>query len=451
MSPRYCSWCLQPTSPFQVSSGLTNYYRCSNLNCGKRICKCLACSNYARWDIVELPQADGTFKKQKIHHWYCGEHRHDVPCFDTLTASLDEPSDYLRVYEKRKRNMAKNTKVGLFAIGGAGLFIPFAPALAGAIGGIVGVKGFGLSGAAATAKGMAFFGGGSLAAGGFGIAGGKAVLTAAGTLASSAASAYIGNAIFGDIRDFSISRVRSGKTPAIVTINGFLSQQSETIQDWRRGVDKYYADHAWYHVNWEAKRLTDLGTKVLQLGGSGALYYVLREVAKKASKQAAKKLAAPFAVGDVIALGTNPWHIALIKADQTGILLADILGRCKNKSFILMGNSLGARVVCRTLQTLSMTQYSNVEDVHLLGGAVDNDPNIWSQCISAIKGRLSNYYSDNDDVLKYLYTAGTFFASYPVGRHPILGIDNVTNIDVTKHVAGHMEYKRASSSFIQKP
>jgi hypothetical protein len=62
------------------------------------------------------------------------------------------------------------------------------PAIAGAIGGVMG-----LHGAAAVAAGWAFLGGGSIAAGGLGMAGGIAVLTGGGALMGAAAGAGAGN------------------------------------------------------------------------------------------------------------------------------------------------------------------------------------------------------------------------------------------------------------------
>ena len=64
-----------------------------------------------------------------------------------------------------------------------------------AIGGAIGVWG-GLSGAAATSHGLALLGGGSLAAGGFGMAGGTVVVTAAGAGIGSAMGANVATSYF---------------------------------------------------------------------------------------------------------------------------------------------------------------------------------------------------------------------------------------------------------------
>lgn len=149
-------------------------------------------------------------------------------------------------------------------------------------------------------------------------------------------------------------------------------------------------------------------------------------------------------------MSTNPWHVSLVKAEKTGVMVADILYRCRrNASFILMGHSLGARVIYSALSTLSTAEEPIIEEVHLFGGAVGNQSKNWQQAQKAVRGDSYNYHSNNDTVLKYLYSVGTFFSSDPIGRTPISNVEGVQNIDVTKQVSGHGQFKINAPSFLQ--
>jgi len=136
---------------------------------------------------------------------------------------------------------------------------------------------------------------------------------------------------------------------------------------------------------------------------------------------------------------------------MTGIVLADLLARTKHKSgFVLMGHSLGARVIYYALSALSTKRNGRpIKEVYLLGGAVGNDEASWRGAASAVVGNIYNLYSDRDRVLAALYKMATAGQSAPVGYHGIEGsLANVHNIDVTRQVAGHTKYKPQLSSIL---
>ena len=461
--PNFCSWCLSETSPKLVREGwfTRNDYQCGNLHCCRSIvsCRVPGCLNYARWDSFAIT-VEGKDVGVYEHDQFCGEHGGDVPNFATLNSTLTDPSDWRKVYDHRCTNIAKIGHISLVALGGMAVAGPLAfvagPAIGGALGTLLGLKG-----AAATGAGLAFLGGGSLAAGGLGMAGGLAVLTVLGTGVGGAAGAYLGNAYLGDVKGFNVRRLRTGRFPAIVTVNGFLTEGDDNLADWQAVLDRRYPRHAWYHVDWEAKQLHELGSLAANAFHQAAFRQQVSKAAQSASKAAAKNFGPAATIVQCLSLANNPWHVAFVKAGMTGVLLADILRRCNDQSFILLGHSLGARVIYSALTTLSTTATPIVEKVHLMGGAVDNDPENWKQAIKAVRSTVHNYYSLNDSVLQYLFGAGTFFMSTPIGRNPILvpgmgpnftlapGVDNH---DVTQSVAGHMNYKQAAPEFLcQEP
>lgn len=146
----------------------------------------------------------------------------------------------------------------------------------------------------------------------------------------------------------------------------------------------------------------------------------------------------------MVTMSANPWHVALVKAEKTGVVLADILSRCERRRFVLLGHSLGCRVIYSCMQTLATTDKERIVGCYLLGGAVHNGSSDWEVAARAMtaRGRIHNYYSAGDLVLKYLYPAGTFFQSVPIGSQPIQHVDQVSNHDLSRNRIGHMDYKR---------
>ena len=215
------------------------------------------------------------------------------------------------------------------------------------------------------------------------------------------------------------------------------------LAEWKEGLEKNYPNNPWYEVKWESKRLKDIGQLIAISTGKGAFKKGLIEAAKRASRGAARKINPISLLYDLFVLSKNPWHTAMVRASMTGNLLADILARVKRKQFILLGHSLGARVVFYTLCSLGTNTSKRVQVAHLLGGAVGRDDrNGWKLAVNTTKSGIRNYYSENDDVLHYFYKFGTFFQSDPIGRSPLRPpMRGFRNYNVTKTVRGHPYYK----------
>ncbi len=443
----YCSWCFEKIVPQLVTKNklIRDTYLCPK--CNRRIAKCRACCNFACWDSFVISTQDGHKKEVSQHDQFCAEHRHVVANFETLKISLSDPTEFPRVLSRTKHNLAKYSKVTLFSIGGITITSPFAYFAAPALGGAIGTSFMGLHGIAATNAGLAFLGGGSLAAGGFGIAGGMVVITIAGSALGGTVGAQIASEYLNDIKGFEIIKVKSGIEPSVMTIDGFLSQEDEGFDRWMPTIQKYYPDNSWYHLKWESKRLSDLGSMFSGQADRFTLANTIKKAAKTATKKASVKIGPACTLFDIMSLSKNPWHIAFVKAERTGVILADILKRCDNQKFVLIGHSLGAKVVYSALATLSSSDYANIETVYLLGGAVSNTTNNWSAASKCIINTIHNYYSSNDWILKYLYTLGTFFSSNPCGHMPILDVNKVNNHDVSDVVKSHMEYVPNFPSF----
>jgi uncharacterized protein YjbJ (UPF0337 family) len=452
----YCSWCFEKHGcTLQEKNNLSrNIYSCDG--CGKEIVKCRACNNKAKFAGEE------NANKDDVGIWsgnFCAVHEGTIAKFETLNWKLSTIGEYRDIVEREEKNYKKIGTTVAFTIGGAVVIAPLALAAAPAVGGAIGTSLLGYSGAAATSSGLAILGGGALAAGGAGMAGGVAVVTAAGTALGGRYGAVISNSYYGDIDEFEIVKIKQGKGPSIICIDGFLTEKSkDAANKWLGCLSKIYPENEIFYVRWEAKRLQDIADSTSLVGFQEMAKNGLLGFAKSASKTAATKLAPLGIAFQALGLATNPWSVAGVKAYQTGALLADIIART-DKEYILIGHSLGARVIYSCLASLKTKDECFIKDVHLLGGAVNNNCSSgkdssnsvnWSGIDNCVSGSINNYFSSNDSVLKYLYKVGEgvkFDLGWPIGRH---GINNtkINNVDVSTHVNGHTEYREKMESFL---
>jgi esterase/lipase superfamily enzyme len=113
----------------------------------------------------------------------------------------------------------------------------------------------------------------------------------------------------------------------------------------------------------------------------------------------------------------------------------------------LIAHSLGARVVCEALETLSAWDRSNaVASVSLLGGAVDDQAVAteyeYGSDIEYATYSFSNYYKTDDDVLNWAYSTAEFDTA--VGEEGIQDSTtspyNYQELDVTGTVPDHGSY-----------
>ena len=428
----YCSHCFKYTKHKLVEQNYVrrNVYECSN--CKAKTLQCRLCNNFARgeenWDD-EL----------------CVEHDGLIANFENLNIKLKSIDEYEKLFIRNAVNVKKVATITAITVGGAALLTPLAFAAAPAIGGVVGTTVLSLTGAAATNAGLAALGGGALAAGGGGMAAGAMVVGAIGGGLGGVMGGVVSNSYMADVKDFSIRKIKDGRGPGILFINGFTTQKDMNTGDWEKQLRELYPNNPWYHVTWESKRLQDLGQNILSHPGRDGIKKMLEQFAKKATKEGAKKLGPISWVFTALGIVNNPWSIAMVKSEQTGVLLSDIIARTDDK-IILCGHSLGARVIYKTLSQLSSKKKRYILDVHLLGGAVGSDKKSWKEAKRAVSGKIVNYKSDNDYVLATMYKLGTFFLSNPIGRNNI-DVKGVINIDASSLVNGHTEYLQNFSSF----
>lgn len=454
----YCSWCFELTTHNLVAKGkLTRkIYKCSR--CDRRTVKCRYCENMAQAKLSKetIKQSydfvDSSYlRKLNARYWnneLCAVHNGGIGSFRNLGKSIEDITDYHELKDRDCRDILKIGKITIGTIAGATVIGPAFYLTAPAIGGSLGTT-FGLTGAAATSKGLALIGGGSIAAGGLGMAGGTFVVTALGSGLGGVGGGIISYSYLNDIKGFKIIKEGEDNLHGIIFIDGFLTEdESLPFNDWTEGLSINKANSSYYYVSWESKTLKKIGVMVLSNLSKMALKQLIYSSAKKASKLIDKRLGPLNYIMLAYIFVNNPWYKAMVISQKTGALLADLIARTENRTYTLIGHSLGCRVIQQALYALSTKEKKYIVDVHLLGGAVGNDGKVWESCANAVQNKIHNYYSENDYVLKGLYRASTLFTNQPIGSVPIKSeINTIVNHDVSQYVSGHTQYKNNLHQF----
>lgn len=109
--------------------------------------------------------------------------------------------------------------------------------------------------------------------------------------------------------------------------------------------------------------------------------------------------AVPMSVAGAAGMVTNPWVMALDRADKAGAILAQaLLSRQQgHRPVILLGFSCGARLIFSCLEALAKapggTGRGIVDSTFLLGAPVDISAERWAAARSVVAFRLVNGFS----------------------------------------------------------
>ncbi|MDQ3095173.1 MAG: TMCO4 family protein [Actinomycetota bacterium] len=348
--------------------------------------------------------------------------------------------EYMTWLEFERINASRVSTVAAASLAGLTVVAPMALFAAPAIGGAIGAWG-GLSGAAATSHGLAFLGGGALAAGGFGMTGGTIVVAAGGAAIGSAAGASVATSYVRSDKSFGFDKVADGDETTVIFANGFLSEGQKGWGTWERVIGERYPNATVYRLTWGAKELKALGVLAGQQFGAAAARAAVEGLASQASKGAGRFLGPLSGVFVAAGVAKNPWHVARTRATMTGSVLADAIVRADLPSVVLVGFSLGARVIVAAAESLATRhgEAPRIETMHLLGAAVGTRRD-WRAIETAVSGTVWNYWSKNDFILKYLYKTAEVgqkavgFEGIPT-RSP-----RIKNVNVSRLVPSHMTH-----------
>lgn len=226
--------------------------------------------------------------------------------------------------------------------------------------------------------------------------------------------------------------IRPGIYPTIITIDGFLSDNNVIDNEWEEAINRFYPNNEWFHLNWKSKSFNDVLVNFsVHAGIRGILSVVI-----------------PFSIViHPISIAHNTWYKALSNSSVAGYDLADILIKNKSQEFILMGHSLGGNVIFNCLKELSSRNKTIINEVHILGGAVNNSKENWSLIKKSVKHNVFNYFSKKDKILQFAYSISTT-DRFPIGRNKI-DIKEIINLDVTSKVKSHMSFKKEYKNLIK--
>lgn len=429
----WCSCCFERTEHRGVDGTfLPPVWLCGNCGAATTPCFAAGCRHMAR-------RPHGPIRVSP----YCAEHRHEIRSFAGASERYRDLDAIDDLHKYDKKNLAGISRTVLVAGAGAVVIGPIVFFAAPAIGGALAASGLigpALSGAAATSHGLAVLGGGSIAAGGFGVAGGTVVVTATGAALGGTLGAVTASAYLEDDPSFRIEKLKDGDGVPVVLASGFLTEGGSGWGPWEPIITARYANNPVYRVHWGAKELKALGVAAGAIGGKAAAGVFLKGAAMHATKIGAKlvpALGAATLASDAIA---NPWHVARSRAEQTAAVLADLLARVDTPSFILVGHSLGGRVMLRTAELLATKGGTpRLEAVHLLGAAVGTGGD-WKLLNASVTERVWNYHSRKDSVLKIIYRTAQ------AGQKAVGGVGfgttfpRITDVNVSDDASSHSAY-----------
>lgn len=160
----------------------------------------------------------------------------------------------------------------------------------------------------------------------------------------------------------------------------------------------------------------------------------------------------PLGLIKVASVLDNPFSVALARADKAGKVLAHALidGVQGKRPVTLFGYSVGARVIYACLVELAEQHaFGLVESVVLLGAPAPSNSKQWRQTRAVVSARVVNAYSTEDYILGYLYRS-TKLEMGVAGLGPVRDVHGIENIDVSKLVSGHDQYRYLVGTILVK-
>jgi len=403
---RWCSACFQKADQTlrEPGDGYPSAYLCSN--CGSPTTPCAApgCPNFARRHTSSFSVLD-----------YCAEHTHEIPSFETANAKLREITDYADWLQYAQPNLEKR-KSAAFALA--------SPLLA--------------AGAAlnpSTLVSKAYGGGLSSVSDGLDLA--TDVLGSFGRELGQATGARLAAGVAREDKSFDVEELRSGKGAPVLLANGFLSESVRGWDKWQRMVDERYPKRPVYRICWGAQELDSLKPFINAAADRGV------DIKTADAVKDALKIGGPFAAGAMATEAVAKWQIAKQRATNTGLVLADLIARTETPRYVLLGFSLGVRVMATAARALADAGFrdedARLAEVHLLGGAILRSYD-WEPLVRATRHGVWNYYSHNDAVLSMLFKTAEFGGD-AVGFVG-MGLEGLKlhDIDVSDIVPSHQSY-----------
>ncbi|KAL2822575.1 hypothetical protein BJX63DRAFT_126114 [Aspergillus granulosus] len=356
-----------------------------------------------------------------------------IDALEMQEAADKETWDESEHMEKRRKSALKRKYVimGLATVGG-GLVIGLSAGLLAPVIGAGLAAGFTTIGVGGTS---AFLGG----------AGGTALIASGATLTGSTIGLRASHRRTGAVQTFEYRPLHNNKRfNLIVTVSGWMTGNIDDVRLPYSTVDPIMGDI--YSVLWEPEMLKSMG-ETINILATEALTQGLQQVLGSTILTALMaSLQLPIVLTKLSYLIDNPWNVSLARATAAGLILADSLKdrNLGKRPVTLLGYSLGSRVIFSCLKELAdKGAYGLVQNVYLFGSPLVANKDEYTKARGVVSGRFVNGYSSNDWILGYLFRATSGGIMRVAGLAPIEGIPGVENIDCTKLVNGHMDYRAA--------
>ncbi|KAL2848075.1 hypothetical protein BJY01DRAFT_162517 [Aspergillus pseudoustus] len=356
-----------------------------------------------------------------------------IDALEMQEAADKETWDESEHMEKRRKSALKRKYVimGLATVGG-GIVIGLSAGLLAPVIGAGLAAGFTTIGVGGTS---AFLGG----------AGGTALIASGATLTGSTIGLRASHRRTGAVQTFEYRPLHNNKRfNLIVTVSGWMTGNVDDVRLPYSTVDPIMGDI--YSVLWEPEMLKSMG-ETINILATEALTQGLQQVLGSTILTALMaSLQLPIVLTKLSYLIDNPWNVSLARATAAGLILADSLidRNLGKRPVTLLGYSLGSRVIFSCLKELAdKGAYGLVQNVYLFGSPLVANKDEYTKARSVVSGRFVNGYSSNDWILGYLFRATSGGIMRVAGLAPVEGIPGLENIDCTKLVNGHMDYRAA--------
>ncbi|KAI1118172.1 DUF726-domain-containing protein [Nemania sp. NC0429] len=267
-----------------------------------------------------------------------------------------------------------------------------------------------------------------------------------------------------DIQDFALIPVHSSpqselldpkdmpaedrRMRVIIGISGWTTEENDFQYPWKA----FGKLNEVYSLRWELEAQSKFGAALQTVMKSTAWNTAKKDTARRNVFTSLQTAHWPEALIKASKVMDNPWTVAMVRAEKTGLVLAEILTNKVQgeRAVSLVGYGLGARVIYACLTSMSEKRaFGIVENVVLFGAPCPSEIRVWAAMKSVVTGRLVNVYSKNDYILGFLYRTCAWNFGI-AGLQPIQGVPRVENVDLSDDISNHLHYQYHIGHVLQR-
>ncbi|RYP54033.1 hypothetical protein DL768_001035 [Monosporascus sp. mg162] len=251
-----------------------------------------------------------------------------------------------------------------------------------------------------------------------------------------------------------------------ICVNGWLTQESENVTaPWQ-----FLGSHnEVYALRYEVEVMDKVGSSLDTVMKSAAWSLAKKEIASRTGNEhpsvpsdqqlngfpvfaSLNQALWPMGLLKISKLVENPWCVGMVRAEKTGLVLADaLMNKLQGERGVtLIGYSLGARVIYSCLMYLAEKRaFGLVENVVMMGAPCPTEMRAWGAMRSAVTGRLVNVYSKNDYMLGFLYRSSSWHYGV-AGLQKVQGVPGVENLNESGIIHSHNHYRYLLGGILKK-